>query len=58
MRNQMNRTRRRYTREFKEEAVRLGERGDKTVRRVAEHPGVPDKALHRWRSENAYQSAT
>ncbi len=51
MRNEMNRTRRRYTREFKEEAVRLSERGDKTVRQVAEDLGVSEKALHRWRSE-------
>ncbi len=35
----------------REEAVRLSERGDRTVRQVAEDLGVPEKALHRWRSE-------
>jgi transposase len=47
----MSQTRRRYTSEFKEEAVRLSERGDKTVRQVAEDLGIPEKMLHRWRSE-------
>mgnify|MGYP005850118375 CR=1 FL=1 len=31
--------------------MRLSEHGDKTVRQVAEDLGVPEKALHRWRSE-------
>ncbi len=51
MRNEMNQTRRRYTREFKTETARLSERSDKTARQVAEDLGAPEKALHRWRSE-------
>lgn len=47
----MSQTRRHYTREFKDEAVRLSERGDKTVRQTAEDLGIPEKQLHRWRSE-------
>jgi transposase len=47
----MSEARRRFTREFKEEAVRLSERGDKTVRQVAIDLGIPEKMLHRWRTE-------
>ncbi len=47
----MSRVRRRFTREFKDEAVRLSERGDQTVRQVAEDLGIPEKDLHRWRAE-------
>jgi transposase len=47
----MSQTRRQYTREFKDEAVRLSERGDKTVRQTAQDLGIPEKMLHRWRSE-------
>jgi transposase len=47
----MSQTRRQYTREFKEEAVRLSERGDQTVRQTAQDLGIPEKQLHRWRSE-------
>lgn len=51
MAKKMSQTKRRYTREFKEEAVRLSQRGDKTVRQVAEDLGIQEKILHRWRSE-------
>jgi len=51
MSSKMNGSRRRYTREFKEEAVRLSERGDRTVRQVAKDLGLSEKILHRWRSE-------
>lgn len=51
MRSEMSQTRRRFTREFKEEAVRLSQRGDKTVRQVAADLGIPEKALHRWRRQ-------
>lgn len=47
----MSQTRRHFTREFKEEAVRLSERGDKTVRQTAQDLGIPEKMLHRWRRE-------
>jgi transposase len=48
----MSQTRRRFTCEFKEEAVRLSERTDLTVRQVAADLGIPEKLLHRWRSES------
>lgn len=51
MNSEMSHTRRRYTCEFKDEAVRLSERGDKTVRQTAEDLGISEKRLHRWRSE-------
>ncbi len=47
----MSQIRRQFTREFKVEAVRLSERGDKTVRQVAEDLGIREKLLHRWRHE-------
>ncbi len=50
MSNGMSQPRRRYTREFKDEAVRLSERGDQTVRQTAEDLGISEKRLHRWRS--------
>jgi transposase len=43
--------RRRYTREFKVEAVRLTEAEDKTVADVAFDLGLHPNTLYRWRSE-------
>jgi transposase len=43
--------RRRYTREFKIEAVRLTETGDKTIADVAFDLGLHPNTLYRWRSE-------
>ena len=56
----MSRVRRRFTREFKDEAVRLSERGDKTVRPVAKDLGIPEKDLHGWQAEQcaSRQNAT
>ncbi len=51
MPDERNPIRRQFTREFKEEAVRLSERGDQTVRQVAADLGIREKLLHRWRSE-------
>jgi transposase len=51
MANEMSQTRRRYTREFKEEAVLLSERSDMTVRQAAKDLGIPEKRLHIWRTE-------
>lgn len=42
-------TRRRFTKEFKREAVRLSEQPDKGVHRVAADLGIPVKFLYRWR---------
>jgi transposase len=51
MPSEMSQTRRKFTREFKEEAVRLSERGDKTLRQVAADLGISEKALQRWRQQ-------
>jgi transposase len=48
---EMGEKRRRFTREFKAEAVKLSERGDKTIRQVAIDLGIHEKELHRWRRE-------
>lgn len=45
------RERRRFPREFKEEAVRQSERDGVTVRQVAEELGISDKLLYTWRRE-------
>ena len=42
--------RKRYTAEFKEEAVRLlDQRGDRTVAEIAESLGVAESMLHSWK---------
>ena len=51
MMHEMGEKRRRFTKEFKEEAVKLSERGDKTIRQVAADLGIHEKELHRWRRE-------
>ena len=51
MRSEMSQTRRQFTREFKEEAVRLSERGDMPVTQVARDLGIRAKMLYRWRQE-------
>jgi transposase len=43
--------RKRYTREFKVEAVRLSEAEDKSVADVAFDLGLHPKTLYRWRQE-------
>ena len=46
--------RRKYTDEFKREAVRLSEtRGERTIRDVAESLGIAENLLHSWRSKYA-----
>lgn len=51
MSTEMSEKRQRFTREFKVEAVKLSERGDKTIRQVAADLGIHEKELHRWRRE-------
>ena len=60
MSSAMGETRRRFTQEFKEEAVKLSERGDLSIRQVAANLGIHEKALHRWRREKreAHQAGT
>jgi transposase len=40
--------RKRYTPEFKAEAVRLVQTSDRPVTEIAEHLGVTAKSLHEW----------
>ena len=42
-------TRKKYTKAFKEEAVRLSESGDKTVGQQAANLGISEAQLHAWR---------
>ena len=44
-------TRRRFTREFKIEAVQLSQRPGMTVAKAASDLGVAENTLHRWRAE-------
>ncbi len=46
-------TRRRFTKQFKMEAVQLSEQPGMTVTKVASDLGVPANSLYRWRSELA-----
>ncbi len=47
----MAETRRVYTREFKEDAVRLLESGTRTGREIAEDLGIGQGAIYRWRRQ-------
>ena len=50
--------RKKYTEEFKREAVRLMEsRGERTIADVAESLGVPENLLHTWRRRYAETAA-
>ena len=51
MTEEMSQTKRRFTKEFKEEAVRLSEQSDLPIRQVAANLGLHEKVLHRWRRE-------
>jgi len=44
-------TRKKYTKEFKAEAVRLSEQGDKTIAQQAADLGISEGQLHTWRRE-------
>jgi len=50
-------TRRRFTKEFKQEAVRLSEQPNKGVQQVAADLGLPVKFLYRWRYAVAREGA-
>ena len=47
--------RKRYSKEFKQEAVRLAKEPDRSVLQVAQGLGISDSALHRWVREFAGQ---
>ncbi len=40
-----------YTREFKEEAVRLAQTSGKPIAQVARELGISDTSIHQWRKE-------
>jgi transposase len=42
------RTRRKFTREFKAEAVRIARAGDRTIKQVAEDLDLTESALRNW----------
>ncbi|HEX6557403.1 MAG TPA: transposase [Ktedonobacteraceae bacterium] len=44
-----------YTREFKEEAVRLAQTRGKSITQVARELGISDTSLHQWRQELTQQ---
>ena len=44
----MGRGRRKFTKEFKGEAVRLAREGERTIRETAEALGIGEPALRRW----------
>ena len=44
--------RRKYTQEFKEQAVKLSRTSDKSVRQIAEDIGINPNMLDRWRREH------
>ena len=46
------RTRRRYTEEFKKEAVRLVRESAHPVAQVARDLGIPDNVLYRWTAQH------
>jgi|SRR5438034_10835776 len=40
-----------YTREFKEEAVRLAQASGKPITQIARELGISDTSIHQWRKE-------
>jgi transposase len=54
----MPKSRKKYTEEFKREAIRAMElRGERTVVDVAKSLGVPENVLHNWRKKLGSQIA-
>ena len=49
----MTKVQKTYTREFKEEAVRLVQTSGKSIAQVARELGISDTSLHQWRKELA-----
>jgi transposase len=46
-----------YSKEFKEEAVRLAQTGGKPIAQIARELGISDSAIHGWRRELAQQGS-
>jgi transposase len=49
----MTKVQKTYTREFKEEAVRLTQTSGKPLAQVARELGISDSSIHQWRKELA-----
>ncbi len=49
----MGKVQKTYTREFKEEAVRLAQTSGKPIVQVARELGISDTSIHQWRRELA-----
>jgi len=49
----MGKIQRVYTKEFKEEALRLVQTSGKPIAQIARELGIPDSAIHGWRKELA-----
>lgn len=49
----MGKIQRVYSKEFKEEAVRLAETSGKPIAQIARELGISDSAIHGWRKELA-----
>jgi transposase len=49
----MGKVQKTYTREFKEEAVRLAQMSGKPIVQVARELGISDTSIHQWRRELA-----
>ena len=49
----MGKIQRVYTKEFKEEAVRLAQASGKPIAQIARELGISDSAIHGWRKELA-----
>ena len=47
-----------YTREFKEEAVRLAQTSGKPITHIARELGISDASIHQWRKELAQNGPT
>lgn len=47
----MTKVQKTYTREFKEEAVRLVQTSGKPITQVARELGISDSSIHQWRKE-------
>ena len=53
----MNTERRKYTQEFKQEAVTLSNQSTKSIAAVARNLGITPKLLYKWRAAQREQAA-
>jgi transposase-like protein len=50
--------RRKFSKEFKENALELARRGDKSIKEIAESLGITAERLYRWRARAAEAAGT